>query len=850
MSRYKNIISGILLLVAITGAKGQGSGESETLSIWVDGVCGMCETRIETSALKVRGVSTANWNVDSKKLILEVNDKFKEERLHYKLANVGHDTKKLRAPDAVYNALHACCHYRVGDMPSDVHHEQGLYSRKVTGKVIERGADSTFALQGANIYWEGTSHGTITDISGIFEIDLSLLSNQLNVSYVGYGEVSIAVDEAMAFEVEFNTSVALGEVQITYRTSSSSINMKNPFNVQEMHEKELLKAACCNLSESFETNPAVEVSFTDAVTGTRQIEMLGLAGPYVQITQENMPSVRGLAALYGLTFTPGPWISGIQVNTGTGSVVNGFESIAGQINVELRKPEDSDSFYLNLYGNGGGRMEANINAAHSINEKWHTALLLHGKYNPIKMDRNNDGFIDQPVGTNAIFLNRWKYQGEDGLESQIGIKGTFIQNKSGQLDFDHDRSFTDQSPWGSYTNINRIEGWLKIGKVFPSKPFSSLGFQLSGSAHVQDALFGQRVYDAEQQSLYSNLIYQGIIGNTDHQFRTGASFQADNYNELLDTLTFMRNEIVPGIFYEYSYNYMDKFIIVSGLRGDYHNNYGLFITPRVNIRYSPAEKTAIKAMVGRGQKTASIISENIGMLASSRDIIIEGSNADLHYGLDPEIAWNTGASFGQEFVLGMQDGLFRVDYYYTWFTNQIIANYDRNPGVVYLSNLDGESYSHSMQAQVDYELFTRFDIRLAYRFNDVRSTIDGELLNEALTPRHRAFTNLAYETMNKWMFDLTINWQGAKRIPDTSPNPVDFQLDSYSPDFFLVNGQISKKIGERLEIYVGVENLLNYKQVNPILDSENPFGDYFDASLIWGPVFGRKTYGGLRFRIK
>ncbi|MFC2129761.1 TonB-dependent receptor domain-containing protein, partial [Bacteroidota bacterium] len=797
-----------------------------------------------------RGVSSANWDVDSKMLHLEVSDKFKLERLHYNIASVGHDTKTMLAPDPVYKALPDCCHYRVEDESPDVVHSQGLYSSKVRGIVLEVDTEARAPLQGANIYWAQTSLGAITDSTGYFEIDLTLASSELVVSYVGYGRDTIEVNEAKAFEIEFNTALGLDEVVITYRTSATSFNMKNPFNVQEMHEKELLKAACCNLSESFETNPAVEVSFTDAVTGTRQIEMLGLAGPYVQITQENMPSVRGLASIYGLTFTPGPWISGIQLNTGTGSVVNGFESITGQINVELKKPEDSERLYINLYGNEAGRIEANVNAAHSINEKWHTGLLVHGKYQPIKMDRNSDGFVDHPAGTNAIFLNRWKYQGNNGLQSQLGIKGTFINMQSGQMDFDHDQAFDSQTAWGSYTKINRIEAWLKVGTVFPEKPFSSLGFQLSGMAHMQDALFGRRIYDATQQSLYSNLIYQGIIGSTNHQFRTGISFQLDNFTELIDTLTFNRNEMVPGLFYEYTFNFMDRVSIVSGIRGDYHNQYGLFFTPRIHMRYSLSDFTVLKAMAGRGQKTANIFAENIGMLASSRNIVIEGVDNGNPYGLEPEVAWNTGVSFGQEFVLGLQDGLVRIDYYYTSFTNQIIANYDRDPGLIYLSNLDGQSFSSSLQTQIDYELFTRFDLRMAYRFNDVRSTIDGELLAEALTPRHRAFVNLAYETMDKWMFDLTVNWQGAKRIPDTSPNPVVFQMDEYSPDFLLVNAQISKKIGEKIEIYVGAENLLNYRQANPIIDAENPFGDYFDASLIWGPVFGRKVYGGVRVRLK
>lgn len=843
-----NRIAILLLLLLATGLHGQDA--KQELSIWVNGACGMCEDRIERTALDTRGVTSANYNLETKTLSLTITEKFKEERLHYNIASVGHDTKKMVAPDAVYNALPGCCHYRPDDGHDHSGHEDHVdKAPHVIGRVIESDATGTSPLPGANVFWAGTTIGAISDEKGFFEIELTDKTDQLVVSYVGYGRDTFHIHEQIAFEVEFNRTQGLEEVKIVYRTSSTTFDLKNPFNVQHMHEKELLKAACCNLSESFETNPAVDVSFTDAVTGTRQIEMLGLAGPYVQITRENMPNIRGLAALYGLTYIPGPWISGIQLNTGTGTVVNGFESITGQINVELQKPEESDLLYFNLFGNGAGRMEANLNSAHSFSEKLHTGVMLHGKYQPFSFDMNNDGFMDHPAGTNAIFLNRWKYQNEEGFESQFGIKVTSLTNQSGQTDFDHDMPFSEQSAWGASTNTRRVEGWMKAGKVFPSKPFSSLGFQLSGMTHLQDGFFGRRIYNASQQSLYSNLIYQGILGNTNHQFRTGASFQYDNYDEALSTMIFLREEIVPGAFFEYTYNYIDRFTVVSGMRSDYHSNYGLFFTPRLHMRYAPTERAVFRGMVGRGQKTASIIAENVGMLASSRDIIVEGTDNGNPYGLNPEVAWNTGVSFTQEFVLGKRDGVFKADYYYTWFTNQIIANYDRDPGAVYFHNLDGRSFAGSFHTQLDYELFLRYHVRLAYRLNDVRSTVDGDLLPEALTPRHRAFLNMAYETIDRWKFDMTLNWQGAKRIPGTEGNPEEFTLDSYSPDFFLWNGQVSKNFGERLEVYAGAENILNFRQPNPILDAENPFGDYFDASMIWGPVFGRKIYAGLRYRI-
>jgi outer membrane receptor protein involved in Fe transport len=671
----------------------------------------------------------------------------------------------------------------------------------------------------------------------------------LIISYVGYGNDTLHVEGPSEIEVEFSSALALGEVQVVHRVKPTSFSFSSAYKIQNISEKELTKAACCNLSESFETNPSVDVTFTDAVTGAKKIEMLGLAGPYVQITRENMPDVRGLASVYGLTYTPGPWIQGMQLNMGAGSVVNGFESITGQINVELRKPENSDKLYVNLYGNNAGRMEANINTAYAINEEWHGGLLLHGNMRPFQLDHNEDGFVDHPTGSQFIALKRFKYANENGLESQLGIKFTYMDQVGGQMDFDPDEDRDQQGYWGSRMLTKRIEAWAKVGKVFIDRPYTSIGFQVSGLVHQQDAYFGLNDYLADQQSLYTNLIYQSILGNTNHQYRTGVSFQLDKTQEVLSLGSFDRNEYVPGAFLEYTFNHLDMFSAVAGIRVDYHNTYGAFATPRLHLRYEPREKTVFRASAGRGQKTPGIFAENIGIFATSRMVYLDSADTGQPYGLDPEIAWSYGLNFAQGFTLGQGEAILNLDYYHTRFINQVVVDLDQNPQEVHFYNLDGKSYSHSFQAQLDLEPLERYDVRLAYRINDVKTTYGEELLPRPLIARHRAFINMAYATKNQWSFDVTWSWQGSKRIPGTESNPVPYRLEDTSPAFSLINLQVAKTLFERLELYGGIENLFDFKQDNPILASEDPFGPYFDSSLIWGPIFGRKFYAGFRFRI-
>jgi outer membrane receptor for ferrienterochelin and colicin len=467
----------------------------------------------------------------------------------------------------------------------------------------------------------------------------------------------------------------------------------------------------------------------------------------------------------------------------------------------------------------------------------------------MKSDHNDDAFMDEPLSTHLIGLNRWQfYILPKFIEGDFGVKGTLVNSTAGQIDFNPDTDKGDTVRWGANIRMRRLEGWAKVGKVFPDMPWKSTGIQLSAAAHRHNSYFGLRNFDATQQSLYANWIYQSIIGNTNHKFKTGASVQYDNFNEALDSMEFTRTETIPGAYFEYAYSNRELLDVVAGVRADYHNVFGPFITPRLHLRYAVNENTVLRASGGRGQRTPSIIAENIGLLASSRQIIIEGDSTLPGYGLRPEVAWNYGANLTQTFRIAKREGAFSVDFYRTDFVNQVVIDIDRSPQQAVFYNLTGRSFSNSFQAQLDYELLRRFDVRMAYRWYDVRTTFGSELLQKPLQAQHRAFANLAYTTLDKWSFDYTVQWQGAKRIPSTQTNPDEFQLPGYSEPFVLMNAQVSKQFG-RWQFYLGGENLLNFRQHHAIISASDPFSPYFDSSLIWGPVFGRNIYGGLRFRI-
>jgi len=716
----------------------------------------------------------------------------------------------------------------------------------INGKVIEN-SDEQSALIGANVYWLGTQTGSSTDENGNFKLSKHKTINELVISYTGFQNDTITIHSDEFLQISLKPSLELDEVEVSAGVKTTSISFMDPIKIETIGEEELCKAACCNLSESFETNPSVDASFTDAVTGTRQIQMLGLAGPYTQITRENIPDIRGLSAIYGLSYTPGPWVSSISLIKGTGSVINGFESIAGQIDVGLKKPQVMDRFFINLFANQEGRYEANINLKTQLNDKWSTALLVHGKANDYRHDNNDDDFMDTPIGKTLIGLNRWYYKHE-GIAIDCGVKATYMDQLGGHMDYQKE-NVKPGSIWGMHSETKRLEAWSKTGFVFKNQPNKSMGLQLSGIYHNNESSFGLRDYDAQQNSFYANYIFQNIIGSENHIYKIGASFIYDDYIQNLDLTNYNHKEIIPGAFIEYTYNFEEKLNLVAGLRGDYHNSYGFFATPRLHLRYLLTEDLVLRASAGRGQRTAQVIAENVGVLASSRQFIIQSQENGNPYGLDAEVAWNYGVNLTWEFELDYRIGVISFDYYRTHFENQIIVDLDSDVREVNFYNLNGSSFSNSFQAQFDYELIKRLDLRLAYRWYDVKSTYGEELLSKPFVAAHRTFANIAYATRKNWKYDATISWQGEKRLPSTSANPLEYQRDDHSPQFFLLNAQITKTWNENFDIYIGAENILDYRQKNPIIAADQAFSEYFDASLIWGPIFGRTIYIGLRYTI-
>ena len=647
----------------------------------------------------------------------------------------------------------------------------------------------------------------------------------------------------------------LQEVKIQVTQKGIKKSLKGASNTTLVTSKELLKAACCNLAESFETNPSIDVNFSDALTGTKQIKMLGLTSPYIMITEENIPSVRGASQAYGMSFTPGTWVESIQITKGAGSVVNGYESISGQINTELLKPMDDIPFFLNAYGDSSSRFELNTHFNKKLNDKWATSLLVHGSGRFGENDSNSDGFLDNPKGKQLNVSNRWQYfNAETGWVSFINARFMKDEKLSGEVNFDPDRDKLTTNSWGSEIETERVDLSSKIGYVFKDMPYQSIGFQNAFSLHNQQSYYGINQYDIKQQSFYSNLIFNSIIDNTRNKFATGINFALDNYTELVNTFDVSRIDNSIGAFFEYTFDDSDKFSYILGGRVDHHNRLGTFFTPRLHAKYNIFENSVLRFSAGRGKRAANIFAENQILFASSRQFTVLDTSGKI-YGLNPEIAWNYGVSFTQKFRLFSKSADVTVDFYRTDFQNQAVVDVMNSPQEVLFYNLKGNSFANSLQFDFNIELIKHLNLRTAYKYYDIETDYISGSFQRPLQAKHRVFANIEFETHildkgQQWKFDFTTNWLGKQQLPNTATNPVEDRLPTFSPSFAVMNFQVTRTFSSTFEMYLGGENIGNYTQDKAILGSQNPFGPTFDASIAYAPVFGSMVYAGLRFKIK
>jgi outer membrane receptor for ferrienterochelin and colicin len=743
-----------------------------------------------------------------------------------------------------------------------------VFSQKISGTI--RDERTKRPLEGVVIRTLSGTSGAVTDSIGRFSMVCE--DSLLIVTYVGYRTDTLTAG-VLSGTLFLKSDLTTSTIDVVGDAAATSISLLDAKNLQVLGKKELCKAACCNLSESFETNASVDGSFTDAITGTRQIRMLGLEGYYSQITLDNIPNVRGLSGIYGLGYIPGPWVDGIYLSKGVGSVTSGYESITGQINVATKNTSSAETLHINAYTSNSGRQELNVIwnptklSPHEDHEHDHdhhherfisTSILAHGAYSGTRTDMNGDGFMDNPLFKNLIIQNDWSIEPFEGLTALFTGRYLNNNNTSGQLEYSADN--LQSALWGAQHSTERIEAHAKVGYVFETEAESSIGSQFTYIHHDITGAYGYRGYAGRQETFRGNLLFSSASLNEKHKWVTGATFLNDDYyedlkaNEMapvpMNSFTLERSEKVAGAFCEYTLKANERFIAVAGARADIHNLYGVFYTPRIHMRWNVTEQAAVKWVSGSGRRVANPIMDNVGFLGGNRNLWLAGDNVSGTNGLKMEEAWNNGLIWVQKGKIFHREQTLTIDAYHTRFVNQTVVDYE-TPGNVYVYNLQGKSYSNSVQLEWHFSPARRWDVRTAYRWLEARTQYGNVLKDRPLTNRHRAFVNMAYETKanekgRQFRFDCTVQWIGKKRRPVARDN----ESELYTPAYFQLMAQATYVIKKNVEIYLGGENLTNFRISDAIIDFDDVTSASMDASQTWGPVFGAMGYFGLRFIVE
>jgi outer membrane receptor for ferrienterochelin and colicin len=727
-----------------------------------------------------------------------------------------------------------------------------LFSQNKSGYVYGESEGKKEALDAAVVKWINTTKGTITDSTGKFElVTTGITDKRLVVSYAGYKTDTVEAADNLPVEVILVPNMSTATINV--EDSKKSTYFGNYTSKTEViSSQELVKEACCDLAGCFGRNSSVEVAVTDIITDAKELKILGLEGAYTQLLIDNMPLMSGLNTKYGISSIPGTQIDKITISKGSNSVIQGYESISGIMNVILKDYKTSDRLLVNGFMNSMLEKQFNLNFANSVNKKWNNILTLHTVQKSNVMDDNGDSFLDNPLITRYVLYNKWNYS-DPKKKTDFNIAGRYWNEKrvGGQKNTESHSTVHNAGHrlYEQTAKINSVEGYSRLSSQFTET--SGIKMYLTSSYYDQESYYGFTKYDAKQTSFSAMGFYEFEVMPKGF-LKTGLSYKYQKIDELIafeDTTAktyagdYIKKESIPGVFAENSLSFLDdKASLMTGIRFDYHNEHKLVVTPRALFRFQPVKTLVFRASIGTGFRTINLFSENSNILASSRNVVIAET-------LQPEKTLNYGADILFYFGSSDYSGSINVDFYRTDFSNKIIPNYDSNPTEVIFANLDGKAFSNVLQAELSLTLLRNLELKLAYKFIDLRYDKDGVRYEQPFNAKHRVLTTFSYMPSSKsWSMSAGLNWFGKQRLPSTASNPVQYQLPSESKPYTLVNAQFNKNF-KFFELYAGVENLLNFKQDNPIISADDPFGPYFDTSFIWGPTKGREIYAGFRFII-
>ncbi|NOT36636.1 MAG: TonB-dependent receptor [Saprospiraceae bacterium] len=723
-----------------------------------------------------------------------------------------------------------------------------IYSQIVTGTVVD---SKNQGLEGVMVFFLNTTVGTRTLKDGSFVIEKPNNENRLVIRYLGFKEDTLILkDDQTQLFLQLKEGVDLQDVTITGTRSSHSFSLLNPQNVETLTSKEFRKAACCSLAESFQTSNTVDLAYSNAVVGNREIQFLGLRGMYTQQLVENRPVFTGILNTFGYDFIPGTWLDQINIQKGASSALHGAQSMTGAINTGLKKPDLDYPVYVNGYADYHGRFEGNLHLNKSWSDFDHSGIYLHASRHSGFRDHNKDGFFDDAKNNllNGMIKNTFFGTSWEGMVNAQALHNT---RSGGEVNDQGKYSFQQTI---THTNLSGNLGY--VGFENPSQSTGSI-YDLAFS-ELYGSFGTEHQFSNKEKRGLIQFIYSHAFSDDKHKITVGPAL---TYNEAHEKLTGLNNfdhhykEITPGIFADYDIKFgemecddLKRWIISTSHRLEYIKSSKLFWTPRASLRYNIDEEWTTRLSIGRGYRFFRLVSDQLSLLTTNRMWIIN----DLP---EYESSWNYGLNLVGKPTIFNKAAELNFDFYVTRFEEQLVLDLDADiptrPLAIF-SSLNGDSRAVVLSGTFSYPITNQITAKTGLRYQDTKQTNSTGFRDQVMIPKWRGLLSIDFEsTDKKWLCNFATHYIGKMRLPDKTYYPGDLIHDhrEYSKPYFHLQAQANYTY-QLWEFYVGCENITNYTQHQAIIDPLNSSGPFFNASEIYAPINGIKPYIGFKYRIE
>ncbi|WP_339755371.1 TonB-dependent receptor [Algoriphagus aquimarinus] len=731
------------------------------------------------------------------------------------------------------------------------------------GRVLHEGD----AVEYANVYVKGLAKGAVTDQYGAFSIEISTVGTfTVQASMVGFksAQAKVTIPQSQAeliFELE-EMDGGLDEVVVS-GTMQEVSKLESPVPV-EVYSANFFRAnPTPSIFESLQNVNGVRPQINCNVCNTGDIHINGLEGPYTMVLIDGMPIVSGLATVYGLTGIPQSLIDRVEVVKGPASTLYGSEAVGGLINVITKKPESAPLVSTDFFSTGWGEMNLDMGLRSNWGKNIQSLSGVNAFYYDNPIDNNGDGFTDVTLSKRISFFQKINVLRPENRLFTMAGRYVYEDRWGGEMNWTSANRGGDEV-YGESIYTSR---WETFG-TWQLPTTENMNFQFSVNGHNQNSVYGTTIYKADQYIGFGQLTWAKTVQK--HNLLLGSAyrytFYDDNTSATSDLISDENAPSVihlPGAFLQDEIKLTESQSLLLGIRYDYNSIHGSIFSPRVNYKLSSADKhTVFRLSAGNGFRVANVFTEDHAALTGAREVVFTEE-------LKPEQSWNMNANLVKKIYtdkgtfIGLDGSAF-----YTYFTNRIIPDYETNPNQIIYSNLDGSAVSKGVSLNIDAAWPNGLNVTAGGTLMDVSIEEEGIKTRQLLTERFSGVWSVGYDF---FQLGLTLDYTGNVYSPMRLPllGPLD-DRPAYSPWYSIQNIQLTKKLGERWEVYGGVKNLLNFtpaansiarsfdpfdKNVTFAADgsviptSNNPNALTFDPTYVYAPNQGIRGFLGVRFTV-